>query len=314
MIQHPLKIFSGSSCPELTRNIAKYLKIPVSEMILTRFACGEVYARPIESVRGCDVYVVQTTTHKVNEDLMELFVMLDAMKRSFAAKIHVVMPYYAYSRQDRVAMPREPISAKLVADLISAAGSDHVITMNLHSDQEQGFFDYPVDNLTAGKIFADYFRSKKLQDLVVVSPDAGGAKKANVFADLIGADLAIMHKSRPRHNVAEIKQIIGHVAGKTCIVYDDMIDTAGTVCETMEVLKRFKANKEVYLAATHAVFSQPAIERLRKARFHEVVVTDTVPFKKEDRFQGLQILSVAPLLAKIIMNVHDAKPISKLSE
>lgn len=308
----PLKLFAGSSCPQLARDIAKYLKISVSEMVLSRFACGEVYARPIESVRGCDVFVVQTTTHGVNENLMELFVILDALKRSFAAKIHVVMPYYAYSRQDRVAIPREPISAKLVADLISAAGSDHVITITLHSDQEQGFFDYPVDNLNVDKIFAEYFQKKKLKDVVVVAPDVGGSKSAKRFADLMGANLAIMLKTRPRHNVAEIKQIIGDVKGKTCILYDDMIDTAGTVCETIEVLKKEKVNKDIYLAATHAVFSPPASERLKKAGFKEVVVMDTIPFPLQYRFPALKILTVAPLLAQIISSVHSGTSVSRL--
>lgn len=310
MASIPLKIFSGSSAPDLAKKIAKILKIPVSEMILTRFACGEVYARPIESVRGCDVFVIQTTTHQVNEDLIELFVILDALKRSFASKIHVVMPYYAYSRQDRVALPREPISAKLIADLISAAGSDHVITLHLHSDQEQGFFDYPVDNLNANAIFAEYFKRKRLKNAVVVAPDVGGTKGANRFANMIGADLAVMHKTRPRHNVAKIQQIIGDVKGKTCIIFDDMIDTAGTVAKAREVLENAGAAKEIYLAATHAVFSISAIERLKKARFTEVVVTDSIPIRREDIFNGLRVLSVAPLLAKAIQNVHSARSVT----
>lgn len=311
MASLPLKIFSGSSAPDLSRKIAKLLHLPVSDMVLTRFACGEVYARPVASVRGCDVFVIQTTTHRVNEDIMELFVILDALKRSFAAKIHVVMPYYAYSRQDRVALPREPISAKLIADLISSAGSDHVITIHLHSDQEQGFFDYPVDNLNANAIFFDYFSKKKLKNVVVVAPDVGGTKDANRFANMIGADLAVMHKTRPRHNVAEMNQVIGNVSGKTCIIFDDMIDTAGTVSKAREMLAKSGANKEIYLAATHAVFSSLAIERLKKARFTEVVVTDTIPIRPEDVFDELKILSVAPLLARVISNVHSAKSVTE---
>lgn len=282
-------------------------------MVLKRFACGELYAKPQESVRGCDVFVVQTTTHNVNQDLMELFVILDALKRSFAAKIHVVMPYYAYARQDRVAVPREPISAKLVADLISAAGSDHVITIHLHSDQEQGFFDYPVDNLSASKIFADYFRKKRLKNIVTVSPDAGGAKSAKRFADLIGAELAIMHKTRPAHNKAEITHVIGNVKGKTCIVYDDIIDTAGTVTESISALRKAGANKDIYLAATHGVFSDPAMKRLKEAQFKEIVFTDTIPHPVMSGL-NFEILSVAPLLAQTIESVHSARSVTNIKE
>jgi len=197
-----LKLFSGTSHPALAASIAKNLGIKLSDMIVSRFACGEIYARSLVSVRGCDVFIIQTTTSKVNEDLMELFIMIDALKRSFASKIHVVIPYYGYARQDRVTIPREPISAKLVADLIAAAGADHVITIALHSDQLQGFFDFPVDNLTARKLFVEYFKKKKIKDLTVVSPDAGGVKEAKRFANLIGAQLAVIYKSRPSHNVS----------------------------------------------------------------------------------------------------------------
>lgn len=281
-------------------------------MHISKFACGEIYAKPGESVRGCDVFVVQTATHNVNEDLIELFVMLDAFKRSFADQIHVIMPHYGYSRQDRVATPREPISAKLMADLISAAGADHVITMVLHSDQEQGFFDFPVDNLYTKKFFADYFKKKKLNNLVVVSPDAGGAKEAKKFADALGAELAIIHKSRPKANVSEVLHLVGDVKGKRCIIYDDMVDTAGSVCNAVKALKKHGAHKDIYLAATHPVFSNPATERLSKAGFKEVVVTNSIPVPKEKRFKGLKVLSVAPLLAKIVKNVHDAKSVSKV--
>src|SRR3989338_8421558 len=185
MSKTAIKLFSGSSHPELAQEIAKNLKVPLSEMEISRFSCGEIYAKPAETIRGSDVFLIQTASENVNEDLMELFIMLDSLKRSFAGKIHVVMPHYGYSRQDRVATPREPISAKLVADLISAAGADHIITMKLHSDQEQGFFNFPVDNLNTEKLFAEYFNKKKIKDLVVVSPDAGGAKDAKRLANLL---------------------------------------------------------------------------------------------------------------------------------
>ncbi len=306
----PLKIFSGSSHPELAREIVRRLHVKQAEMHLTRFACHEIYARPELSVRGCDVFVVQTCTDRVNEDLMELFIMLDSLKRSFAQTVHVVLPHYGYARQDRVASPREPISAKLVADLLSAAGADHVITLHLHSDQEQGFFDFPVDNLSASKLFVDYFKRKKLQGLTVVAPDTGAAKAAKKFADQLGAELAILHKVRPAHNVSLITEVVGNVEGKTCLIYDDMIDTAGTVVAGREALVKAGANPDVYLAATHPVFSPPAIERLKAAKFKEVVVTNSIPVGSEKYFEGLMVLSIADLLAKTILNVHESKPVS----
>lgn len=311
MKQTLLKIFSGSSHLELANEIAKHLGVKVSPMTLKKFACGEVYARAEESVRGADVFVIQTATANVNEDLMELFVMLDSLKRSFAGRLHVVMPHYGYARQDRVATPREPISAKLVANLISAAGADHAIMLNLHSDQEQGFFDFPVDNANTEKLFADYFNKKKIGGLVVVSPDAGGAKAAKHFANLIGANLAIIHKQRPEHNVAEVMHVVGDVEGKTCLIYDDMIDTAGSVTAAVGALKKRGVGKDMYLVATHPVFSNPAVERLSKAGFKEVVVTNSIPLPKEKKFKGLTILSIAPLLARIIQNVHDDKSVTK---
>ena len=310
MTKYPIKIFSGSSHPELAREIAKNLKIPLSEMTISRFACGEIYAKPNETVRGTDVFVIQTASGNVNEDLMELFIMLDSLKRSFAGRIHVVMPHYGYARQDRVATPREPISAKLVADLLSASGADHLITMKLHSDQEQGFFNFPVDNLNTERFFADYFNKKKIKDLVVVSPDAGGAKDAKKFADLVGANLAIIHKTRPKHNQAEVMHVVGEVEGKTCVIYDDMVDTAGSVSAAVVALRKMKAGKDIYLVATHAVFSGPAPERLKVAGFKEVVVSNSIPIGKEKQFAGLKILSVASLLAKIIESVHEAKSVT----
>ncbi len=304
-------LFSGSSHPELAKNIAKHLKVPLSEMMISRFACGEIYAKPAETIRGGNVFVVQTASGNVNEDLMELFIMLDSLKRSFAGEIHVIMPHYAYARQDRVATAREPISAKLVADLISKAGADHLITMKLHSDQEQGFFDFPVDNINPEKLFADYFNKKKIKNLVVVSPDAGGAKDAKKFADQVGAELAIIHKARPGHNRAEVMHVVGDVEGKTCLLYDDMIDTAGSVTAAIEALRKMGANKDVYLCATHAVFSDPAAERLSQAGFKEVVVSDSIPIEKRKHFKGLKIISVAPLLARVIRHVHENKSVTK---
>ncbi|MFH1284225.1 MAG: ribose-phosphate pyrophosphokinase [Candidatus Peregrinibacteria bacterium] len=312
MNKDSIKIFSGSSHPLLAEEIARELKIPLSKMVTYRFACNEIYAKPEESVRGSDVFIVQTASENVNEDLMELFIMIDALKRSFAGKIHVVMPHYAYARQDRVATPREPISAKLVADLVSAAGADHMIAMKLHSDQEQGFFNFPVDNVNTQTLFANYFKKKKIKNPVVVSPDAGGAKDAKKFADAIGANLAIIHKSRPAANKSEVTHVVGEVKGRTCIIYDDMIDTGGSVTGAVKALRTMGASKDVYLAATHAVFSDPAAKRLAGAGFKEVVVTNSIPIPKRKMFKGLQILSVAPLLAKIIMSIHEDRSVTKV--
>lgn len=313
MKQPQFKLISGSSHSRLARAIAKEMNMKLTSMEITRFANGEIYTKPTESVRGSHVFVVQTATSNVNEDLMELFIIIDALKRSFARNIHVVMPHYAYSRQDRVASPREPISAKLVADLISTAGADHLITLKLHSDQEQGFFNFPVDNLNTNFLFAEYFSKKKIKNLVVVSPDAGGAKDAKKFADLLHAHLAIIHKSRPAHNKSDVTHVVGDVKGKTCILYDDMIDTAGSVVAAVKALRLRDANKDIFLAATHPVFSPSAKKRLQSAGFKEVVVTDSIPIEKNKRFKGLNIISIAPFLAKIICNVYEAKSVTKVT-
>jgi len=311
MITSQLKIFAGSSHPQLAQSIAAHLSTDVGQTVASKFASREIYIKPLETVRGCDVYVVQTATSHVNDDLMELFILIDALKRSGAVTIHVVMPHFAYARQDRVASPREPISAKVVANLMKAAGVDHLITLNLHSDQIQGFFDFPVDNLSATKLLVNYFVEKKLQDLVIVAPDTSAARYAKTYADMLGTELAILHKQRPGHNQAEITQVVGNVEGKTCLIIDDMIDTGGTVVAGKEALIGKGANPDVYLAATHALFSAPAVERLMKANFKEVVVTDTLPLEGKD-FPGLKVLSVAPLLAKIIRHVHEAKSVTEL--
>lgn len=315
MNQPQLKIFSGSSHPSLAQEVADEIGVPLTDIDISRFACGEIYTRAKETVRGDEVFIIQTASANVNEDLMELFIMIDSLKRSFAGSIHVVMPHYAYSRQDRVASAREPISAKLVADLISTSGADHLITMKLHSDQEQGFFNFPVDNLNPNKLFCEYFGNKfskeELSEIVVVSPDAGGAKDAKVFADILGARLAIIHKARPEHNVSEVTHVVGDVEGKTCILYDDMVDTAGSVVAASKALKEMGAQK-MYLAATHAVFSGPAVERLKSSIFEEVVVTNSIPLGEEKHFENLKILSVAPLLAKIIRNVYEGQSVTQL--
>ena len=312
MIEPKLKLFSGSSHPRLAAQISKLLKVPLTAIDLRRFASNEIYAKPSETVRNADVFVIQTGTQNVNEDLMELFIMLDSFKRSFSAKVHVVMPYFPYARQDRVAEAREPISAKLMADLVSKAGADHLITFTLHSDQEQGFFDFPVDNLSARRLFADYFKKKNLKDLTVVAPDVGSAKEAQRLAKILNAELAILNKIRSAHNVSEVTHLVGNVKGRTCVLYDDLVDTAGSVTNGAKVIRQHGANPNIYLAATHAVLSKDAHRKLRSAKFKEIIFTDTIPIPKQKMLSNIKIISVAPLLAEVVRNVHTGKPLSPL--
>lgn len=312
MNDHKIKLFAGSSHPELALAVSKLLKVPLAQIDIRRFASNEIYAKSVDTVRGADVFVIQTGTQNVNEDLMELFIMLDSFKRSFAAKVHVVMPYFPYARQDRVASPREPISAKLVADLVSKSGADHVITFTLHSDQEQGFFDFPVDNLNARNLFADYFKKKKLPNLTVVAPDVGSAKEAQRLAKILNAELAILNKLRAAHNVSEVTHLVGNVAGRTCLLYDDLVDTAGSVTNGAAVLRKNGANKEMYLAATHPVLSLDAVKKLRAAKFKEIIFTDTIPIPKAKKLANMKIISIAPLLSDVIRNVHSGKALTPL--
>jgi len=307
-----LKIFSGSNSTELGKKICQKIKVDPGKIQLKRFACGEKYVQIAESVRGCNCFVISSATQNVDEDLMELFLIIDALKRSLAKYIHVVIPHFGYARQDKITDPREPISAKLVANLIECAGAKHIITLDLHSDQTQAFFEKPVDNLTARKLFIDYFAKKKLKNPVIVSPDAGGAKNAEKFAKLLGASLAIMHKSRPAHNEAEIQHIIGDVKGQSAILLDDMVDTGGSVVAAAAALLRNGAT-EVFLVATHAVLSADAKDKLKKAVLKEVVFTDSIP----QNFGGMgnvKILSIADLFAKTILGVHEGRSVSKFWE
>lgn len=306
-----MHLIAGSSHPALASALAKELRAPLGDVLLKRFSCGESYVKFEKSVRGQDVYIIQTGSRSPNEDLMELFLICQAAKLSFAKSVHVVMPHFPYARQDRVAEPREPISAKLVAHLLEEAGADHCITLDLHSDQIQGFFSIPVDALDGRSIFADYFAKKKIKDLVVISPDAGGAKRAKKFADMVGAELAIMHKSRPEHHKAEIIEVVGDIEGKTCVIFDDIIDTAGSLVSAKEALIKRGAKKDVYAAATHAVFSGPAIERLSKAGFAEVIVTDSMPTDAK-AFKGLTVLPIAPLLARVIKHIESGQSVTDI--
>ncbi|MBI5412656.1 ribose-phosphate diphosphokinase [Candidatus Peregrinibacteria bacterium] len=312
MSKDNFKIFSGSSHLALAQEIADCLKIPLGKITLKKFACNENYVSIQESVRGKEVFLVQTCTQNVNEDLMELFIMCDAMHRSFAKKVHVIIPNVGYSRQDKIHDPREAISAKLIANLLVHSGTEHVIAMQLHSDQNQAFFDVPVDNLNPRRMFAGYFKKKKLENLVIVSPDAGGAKNAKKLADDLGGTLAVLHKNRPRHNVSETTHVIGDVEGKNVIIYDDMIDTGGSVLSAHAALLKAGANKEIYLCATHAIFSGEAVRKIKTAKFKEVLVTNSVPLPKEKLFPGLAVLSIAPLIAHVVENVALEKSVSEL--
>jgi ribose-phosphate pyrophosphokinase len=311
----PIKftIFSGSSHPELAEEVAKKINKPLGRIKLSTFSCGEKYIALEQTVRGQDVFLIQTCRDRfVNEDYIELFLMINAAKLSFARKVHVIIPNFGYARQDKVHVPREPISAKVMADLMVTAGADSVISFELHADQAQAFFSVPVDNISLHRLFADYFREKKLENIVIVSPDAGGAKKAKQLADDLGAPIAILHKSRPEHNRARTTHVVGDVKDKTCIIYDDMIDTAGSVAAAHEALLKHGAGKDIYIAVTHALFSGPAPERLAKAGFKEVIVTNTLPLTEEKRFKGLKQLSIAPLLGNIITNISEQKSVSSL--
>ncbi len=306
-----LHIFSGSVYPELAQEIAEHLEVELGDIRLEKFANGECYARYMDSVRGEDVFLIQSVSGEVNDALMELLIMADAAKRASAARIHAVITHYGYARQDRKSAAREPITAKLVADLLQTAGIDTVTTIDLHQGQIQGFFDIPVNHLTALNTFCDYFKSSGLDNLCVVSPDVGRAKAAKKMSDILGADLAIMHKGRPKHNVAEITSIIGDVEGKNCILNDDMIDTAGTICAGMAVLKD-RGAKSVHVCATHPIFSGPAIERLENSVADEVVVCNTIPVPEEYQRGKIKTISVAPLFASAINNIFTNGSVSEL--
>jgi len=306
-----MKIFSGSANKELAKEIAEHLNMQLGEVTLKTFGDGETYVKIKENVRGVDAFVVQSTCKPVNNHLLELSIMIDALKRASAARITAVIPYFGYARQDRKATGREPITAKLVANLLTAAGADRVITMDLHSDQIQGFFDIPLDNLRALPIIANYFQEKRLKNVVVVSPDVGGVKRARKMASILKVPLAILDKRREKHNLVAEVNVIGNVRGKTAILVDDILDTGGTIMEAVSaILEKGAAN--TYIAIVHPVFSDPAIERIKKSNVNEVVVTNTIPLPKNKHISKIKILSVAPLLADVIRNIYEGKSVSEL--
>ena len=307
-----LKLFSGSSNRALSREVARYLGTDLGPMVRKHFADGELYVQIQESIRGCDVYLVQPTCHPVNDNLMELLIMIDACHRDSARQITAVVPYYGYARADRKTAGRESITAKLVANLMTQAGAERVLALDLHSAQIQGYFDIPCDHVYGSPVLVEYLASKNIEDLVVVSPDVGGVARARAFAKMLNdAPLAIIDKRRQAHNVAEVMNLIGDVDGKTAVLVDDMIDTAGTICEGARVLRKNGA-KHVYACATHAVFSPPAIERLSSGLFEEVIVTNTMPIPEENQFPQLTTLTIANLLGETIWRIHQESSVSSM--
>jgi ribose-phosphate pyrophosphokinase len=307
-----LLVFSGTANPGLAEGVAGHLDVSLGDVRIELFANGEIYVRYLESVRGADVFIVTSLVPPdVNNSVMELLIMIDAAKRASARTITAVIGHYAYARQDKKSAAREPITAKLLADLLSVAGVDRVITMDLHQGQIQGFFDQPVNHLTALPILAEYFASLELSNLVVVSPDVGRVKVAKKFADMLDGGLAILTKGRPQHNVAEVSHVIGEVEGKDLVVIDDMIDTAGSICEGAKALAKKGANS-IHVCATHGLFSPPAFERIMESPITEVVVTNTVPVPADKMNHKIKVLSVAPLFAHAINNVFIDESVSEL--
>lgn len=307
-----VKIFALNSNKPLAKKIADAVGVPLGKTSVDRFSDGEIRINIEESIRGDEIFIIQSTSAPVNDNLMELLIMIDALRRASASTINVVIPYYGYARQDRKARSREPITAKLVADMLEKAGADRVIVLDLHAAQIQGFFDIPVDHLMGAPLLADYFLKNGLEkDAVVVSPDHGGVTRARKLAEFLKAPIAIIDKRRPKANVAEIMNIIGSVEGKRCIIIDDMIDTAGTITLASQALMDAGA-KEVYACATHPVLSGPAIERLDKSPIKKVILTDSIQLPEEKQIDKLTQVSVGPLIGDAIKRIHENKPVSPL--
>lgn len=305
-------VFSGRSNPDLAQAVASYLGLKLGGIKLTNFSDGEGYCQILENVRGRDVYVIQSTSQPVNDNLMELLLILDALKRSSAGRVNAVIPYFGYARQDRKDKPRVPITASLVAQLLQAAGLSRVLCVDLHAAQIQGFFDVPVDHLFAAPILIKHIASLNLQDLTIVSPDAGGVERARAYAKRLDATLAIVDKRREMANVAEVMNVIGDVDGRNCFVVDDMVDTAGTLCETVNALYS-KGATSVQAVCSHGVLSGPALDRLSKSPIAGLVVTDTIPVKaKRERCPKITVLSIAPLIGEAMKRIHEETSVSSL--
>ncbi|MHB1684805.1 MAG: ribose-phosphate diphosphokinase [Bacilli bacterium] len=298
------RLYAGSSHQELAGQVAQHLGVELGQVHLSKFRSGELYAQFPDSVRGVDVYLLQSFSPPINDHFVELLLMIDALKRSSAGRINVIIPYFGYGRQEKQGEAREPISAKVVADVLTSVGAHRVITVDLHASAIQGFFDIPLDHLTALHVLGDEVRKMNLADAVVVSPDAGRAKTAEKFAAILDLPMAIMHKGRPKHNEAVITHLIGDVKGKTPLVIEDMIDTGGTITQVVDILMEMGARPNAVLCATHGVFSPPADERLRHPAIHKVLVTDTLPLPAHMKGLSIEVLPIAPMLAKAIGRVH----------
>jgi ribose-phosphate pyrophosphokinase len=310
-MSRPLKLITGTANPELAKEIADKLDNSIADTLVTKFSDGEVRVQINESVRGADVFVIQPLTNPANQHIMELLLILDALKRSSAGRITAVIPYYAYARQDRQDKPRTPVSAKVVADIISRVGAQRVVAVDLHSPQIQGFFDIPLDHVSALPVIYDYIRENlPLSNPIVVSPDAGGVERARLLANRLGCGIAIIYKRRPEPNKAEVLDVVGDIEGKEVIIIDDLIDTAGTMVAAASMLINMGA-KRIYACATHGVLSGPAVERLTDSVIEEVVITNTIPVQ-DKMFSKLKVVSIAPLLAEAIRRIHEEESISSL--
>ncbi|MCQ2546437.1 MAG: ribose-phosphate pyrophosphokinase [Clostridia bacterium] len=307
------KLFACNSHPELAEEIASIMGKPLGELECKKFSDGETAVNLGETVRGCDCFVIQSTCSPVNDNLMELLITIDAMKRASAGRICAVVPYYGYARQDRKAKARDPITAKLVADMLVAAGADRIITMDLHAAQIQGYFTIPVDHLIGQPLLTEYYAKQNIDDLVIVSPDHGSVPRARNMAEPLGCPIAIVDKRRPKPNVSEIMNIIGDIEGKNCILLDDMIDTAGTITNAANALKDLGA-KSVKACATHAVLSGPAIQRIQDSAIEELVILNTIPLPEDKKIDKIKVLSVGPLFAETLSRIHSNESISKIFE
>ncbi len=308
---HQMKLFTGTANPALAQEIADYLGVSLGGVRISRFANGEIYVRYDESIRGVDVFVIQPFSKPVNETLMELLIMIDALKRASAGRITAVIPFYAYGRQEKKTAPREPITARMVADILSAAGADRILTMDLHSPAIQGFFNIPVDNLTALPQLSAYIKEQNFTDGVVIAPDAGAVKKAEKLATSLHLPLGVMYKRRPAPNVAEMSFFIGDVEGKSPIIIDDMIDTAGSLSQVINALVE-RGSKDIHILTTHGVFSPPALDRMNRPNIKELVVCNTLPLTPDPNYPKLKILSVAPLFGDAIKRIHKNISVSDL--
>ena len=305
------KIFSGNANIELAKKIAKFLNVPLGDALVSTFSEGEIRVKINEDVRGRDVFIVQPTCPPTNNNLMELLIMIDALKRASARRVTAVIPYFGYARQDRKDQPRVPITAKLVANILEAAGADRVLTMDLHASQIQGFFDIPLDHLFAVNVIVDYFKKKKLKDLVVASPDVGGIKMARAYAKRLGAALVVVDKRRTDDTKVEVMNILGEVKGKNVVIVDDLVATASSMCEAAVALKKAGSLK-IFTAVSHPILSGPAIERIKKSPIEEFVITDSIPLGADKKDPVFKVLSVSELLGEAIKRIHDEESVSSL--